>query len=301
MPDLVTRPTATEVKVRTSTDFELCYMRHQYLRRVKFNPSEEDMKPYMYIVTNLVRHTFTTYSQLFKIIGMYQEDVLNIGRIHLVSFLGLYVLSQNPKKKAEFDDTFERKNFKKPNDADYLQKNRANFSLFFKQRMEDLVRVCRQKSKNIKGQISEEYVVFFGRNRPPKNRKDILTKHRELDYHKLDFSIFKSIRKKAEISSKCDMFYFNNMWYVAIAIENNPLAMDDLINSNYNPYENRHSWKPDDLLIEMEYDNFLKDYEDKSEVKKSLILKKFVSKNKGNKKYIKEVALARKLLKKIGD
>ena len=301
MQQLIERPVAAEKKIKTSEDFELCYMRHQYLRRVKFNPSEADMYPYMYIVKNLTRHTFVTYYQLFKIVGMYKDDIVNIGRIHLVSFLGLYDLDQNAVKKAEFDDVFERKNFRKPNDADYLQKNRANFSIFLKQRMEDLVRVCRQKSRNIRGQLSEEYFVFFGRNKPPKNHREILTNHRELDFHKLDFSIFKSIRKKADISTECDTFYFNSVWYVAIPVENKSLAIDDLVNSNYNPYENDHTRKPDDLIIEKESARLYEEYESKSDIKKALILKKFVSRNKKDKNFTKEVALARRLLRRMGD
>ena len=298
MQELITRPTAADKKIKTSEDFELCYMRHQYLRRVKFNPTEDDMKPFMYIVTNLTRHTYHNFSQLFKIIGMYDEDVINIGRIHLVSFLGLYALDQNAVKKAEFEDVFERRNFKKPESADYLQKDRAIFSLFLKQRMEDLVRVCRQKARNVRGQVTEQHFVFFGRNKPPKNTRELLTRHREFEYHKLDYSIFKSIRKKADISADCNMFQFNSTWYVVVAVDQKGLAIDDLMNSNYNPYENYHTKKPDDLIMEKECERLCKGYGVKTDLKKALILRQFVSRNKNDKKLSKEVSLARKLLRK---
>ena len=90
----VTRPEPSEKKIRTSDDFELCYLRHQYFRRVKYNPTEQEMAPYMGIVANLTKNTFFTYFNLFKAVGMYQDDILNIGRVHLVSFLGLYSLEK---------------------------------------------------------------------------------------------------------------------------------------------------------------------------------------------------------------
>lgn len=301
MQEFVTRPKPSEKKIKTSEDFELCYLRHQYIRRVKFNPTEKDMDPYIYIVENLTGSTFVTYYNLFINIGMYREDVTNIGRIHLVSFLGLYSLDQNIKKRVEFDEIFERNNFKKPNEEDYLQKNRANFSMFLKQRMEDLVRVCRQKVKNVQGKLPDEYFVFFGKNKPPKKIRDLLEHHKELEYHKLDFSIFKSIRKKADISVDCNVFKLNEIWYAAIPVEQKRLTIEDFVNSEINPYANEHCKIAEDLMLEKEYQNFCYDYENKEDSRKMLILKKFVAKNKKNRQYIKEVTLARKILKRLGD
>ena len=248
----VKRPAPPKRKINTRDDFELCLLRHQYFRRAKYNPTEEEMKPYMYIVENLSKNTFFTYFNLFKSVGMYQDDVLNIGRVHLVSFLGLYSLEKMESKKKEFADNTLRYKYREATQADFDQKNRANFTLFFKQRMEDLVRVCRQKVRNIKGKNPEEFAVFCGTENPPKNPKQLLKNHLDFNYKKIDFSIFKSIRKKANVNYDSTMFKFDGLWYVAIALEQTPLEIDDFITSESNPYENFHNMRPDELYEEKE-------------------------------------------------
>jgi hypothetical protein len=243
----VNRPEASDKKIRTSDDFELCYLRHQYFRRVKYNPTEEEMSPYMKIVENMAKNTFFTYPNLFKIVGMLYEDVLNIGRVHLVSFLGLYALDKMRDKQKEWIMKFYFEHKANPEEKDYDQKNKANFTMFLKQRMEDLVRICRQKVRNIKGQPSEEYVVFCGKERPPKYPNSLLRNYEELGYKKVNFSIFKSIRKKANVDSDATAFLFGNVWYVAIALKQKNLELEDIVGSGHSPYENTHNMRPDDL------------------------------------------------------
>jgi hypothetical protein len=303
METSVNRPAAPDKKIRTSEDFELAYMRHQYFRRVKYNPTQAEMYPYMYIVSNLSKNTFFTYFNLFKAVGMYQDDVLNIGRVHLVSFLGLYALEKNKKKKAEFAEVFERKWYKEPEQKDFDQKNKANFTFFFKQRMEDLVRVCRQKVRNIKGQSSEEYQVFSSKNEPPKNGdvKILLRNYEELGYKKVDFAIFKSIRKKAGVNHDATIFKFENTWYVAIALEQKNLELEDIVGSILNPYENEHNMQPDDIYMEKESNDLSKLFNKRSAYRKKVTLRNFIAKYQFKRQYKEEIATAKKLLKSLGD
>jgi hypothetical protein len=319
--DPVIRPEASDKKIRTSDDFELCYLRHQYFRRVKYNPTVEEMQPYMKIVEHLTKNTFFTYFNLFKSVGMYHDDVLNIGRVHLVSFLGLYALDKVKDKEKEWIVKFIIKNKKDPEEKDYDQKNKANFTMFFKQRMEDLVRVCRQKARNIKGQPSEEYVIFCGKNRPPKYHKKLLKDYEELEYKKMDFPTFKSIRKKANVNSDATIFEFSGFWYVAIALEQKNLDIDDIIGSDSNPYHNEHNMQPDELYVslpingqswtsnidghpmnkvEKESEHFQKVFYKKCDYRKRVILQTFIAKNKNMVHYKEEVKTARKLLMSLG-
>lgn len=259
------------------------------------------MQPYMGIVERFSKNTFFTYANLFRVVGMYQEDVLNIGRVHLVSFLGLYSLESNDKKKEEYIDRIKRHEFRTPDQKDFDQKNKANFTMFFKQRMEDLVRVCRQKSRNIKGQSSEEHVVFCGKDGPPRYPRRLLKNYEDLGYKKICFSIFKSIRKKAKVEHDATMFEFDGSWYVAIALEQKSLDIDDIVGSESNPYENAHNMQPDDIFIEKESEGLHKMFNNKSNYRKRVTLRKFVAKNQNKSQYREEVATAKKLLKGLGE
>lgn len=301
MPELVKRPKAPKEKATTSENFEFCYLRHQYLRRAKYNPTPEEMQPYMSIVEHFSRNTFFTYYNLFKTIGMYQDDIANIGRVHLVSFLGLYALEQMKDKKKDFSEKFEKYNFKEAEEKDFIQKNKANFTLFFKQRMEDLVRVCRQKLRNVKGQSTDEYVVFSGKIAPPRNIKKLLKEYKELGYNKIEFSVFKAIRKRIDVNNDATMFHFDGLWYVAIALEQRSLTLDDLVGSEVNPYESVHHLQPDDFLEEKELERHFILFNKKSDHKKEMVLRKFIAKNKNKVQYKEEIATARKLLRSLGD
>jgi hypothetical protein len=295
------RPLPPENKINTHNDFELAYLRHQYFRRVSYNPTEGEMQPYMKIVEHFTKNTFFTYYNLFKAVGMYHDDVLNIGRVHLVSFLGLYALDKMDVKKQEFIDNTIRYKYREPDEKDFDQKNKANFTLFFKQRMEDLVRVCRQKVRNIKGKPSEEYIVFCGRTKPPKYPRTLLRNYEELDYRKIDFSVFKSIRKKIRVNHDATIFEFDGTWYVAIALEQKNLDLDDLVGSGYNPYENAHNMQPDDIFEEKESENLHQQFNKRSNYRKRVALRNFVEKNGNRAQYKEEVATAKKLLKSLGD
>ena len=294
------RPKASDKKIRTSEDFELCYLRHQYFRRVKYNPTEAEMQPYMKIVERLTKNTFLIYFNLFKSVGMYHDDILNIGRVHLVSFLGLYSLEKMEEKKKDFEDKFVRYNYRNVCPSDIDQKNKANFTMFFKQRMEDLVRVCRQKVRNIRGQPSEEYVVFSGKTKLPKHIRTLLTDHEELGYKKIDFAIFKSIRKRANVNYDATVFIFDNTYYVAIPLDRKDLELDDLVGSEYNPYQNEHYSQPDTILEEKEMGRLEKLFYKKSNYRKAATLRNFVAKNRGKCKYKEEVATAKRILKSLG-
>ena len=321
----VSRPEAATKKIRTSEDFELCFLRHQYFRRVKYNPTEAEMQPYMYIVLNLTKNTFFTYVNLFKSVGLELDDVVNIGRVHLVSFLGLYSLENNEKKKKELTLKYLVDKEREPTEAELSQKDRANFTCFFKQRMEDVVRVCRQKSRNVSGKVVEEYQVFCSANKPPRYPQKLVREYQELGYKKIDFYVFKSVRKKADVEHDALMFEFGGLWYVAIAVEQHGLEIEDVVGSEANPYTNEHNGTPDELYAELpikgipwsaalnngdeifemtkeekENDHYKHLFEERSDNRKRAVLHKFIAKNKNLVQYREEVLTARSILRTLG-
>jgi len=295
----ITRPAAPEKKINTSNDFELAYLRHQYLRRTKYNPTEEEMRPYMGITEHFSKNNYFTYVNLFRTVGIGFEDILSIGRVYLVEFLGLFALDRSEEKKKAFIDAFAWKNYKDPEEKDFADKNKAIYTLFLKQRMEDLVRVCRQKVRNIKGQNLEEFLVFAGPNKPPKFHRKLLRDHVELGYKKIDFSIFKSVRKKADVNGDATIFEFGGTWYVAIVMDQKPLSIEDIVGSDADPHQNEHNLQPEELFKEKQITSLISAYHGKSNDKKIKIIKKFIAKNRNSRHYRQEILTARKILKEL--
>lgn len=299
----VIRPIAPNSKISYKDSFELCYLRHTYLRKVDYNPTEAEMMPYMKIVTHQAKNTFYTYKNLFQMIGFIADDIINIGRIHLTAFLGLSSLEKNQKNMEDFKFIFLKKNAKDPNEADLLNKNKAIFTLELNQRMETLVRVCRQKARNIKGFPTEEFYVFYGPKRPPRNTKKLLEDHEKFQFRKLDLASFKSIKKKMKIKNNDKAFQFAGYWYVAVLLENRTLSFADFSGAGLDPYDSIHNKDPEQILFdkvnEEEFEKKKAIFEKHSDKRKEVILRGFIFKNKKNPHLQEEVGLARKYLKRL--
>ncbi len=309
--DQIIRPKAEKRKIHSKDEFELCYLRHQYLRRVTFNPSQAQMAPFMGIVTNLAKHTYFTYKNLFRLVGFDLEDVISIGKVHLVSFLGLYELSQVPKKYYEFVDIHVKNKLREPTSEDLENKNKANLTGFLKQRMEDVVRVCRQKGRNIKGMATEEFYVFYGAKKPPKDIYKLLEDHEKYGFRKLDLASFKSVSKRAKkielektdkrTRQKIEIgkaFLFSGYYHIAVPLEKRNLTLEDLSGADLDPYDSIHNKNPEELMLMEESTNSFEKqrviFEAQTDKRKEVILRRFIHKNKNNPLFKEEVALARK-------
>lgn len=299
----VERPKADQKKIRYNNQFELCYLRHQYIRKVDFNPSETEMAPYMSVVTQLAKNTYFTYQNLFRAVGFEMDDVVNIGQVHLVSFLGLFSMDKLPQKYDEFLYKHIVKNGRDPNAEDVMDKNKANLTMFLKQRMEDLVRVCRQKVRNIKGFPSEEYYAYSGPNRPPLNTLELVSNYDRYGFNKVDIAVFKTIRKRAkEIGASS--FKFNGTYYVSVKCVNQNLSISDFSGADMDPHDSIHNMSPDRIFFDREETSFWEDkrveFDGYSSMKKTRLLQSFIDQNNKKDKFKEEVKLAKHLLREIG-
>jgi len=301
--DNISRPQAEKRKIHSKNEFELCYLRHQYIRKTDSNPSLEDMKPYMSIASHMAKNTYFTYRNLFGMVGFECDDVVSIANIHLVSFLGLFSLEKMPDKYEDFVNTYHSKNFKNPNESAKLDKNRANCTLFLKQRMEDLVRICRQKARNIKGFPTEEFAFYHGVQEPPAILRELLSNNERHGYKKMDSATYKSIKKKAG-NIDGPVFKFSDVYYVAVRSEQKTLTVADFSGADLDPYDNIHNMSPDQTLAIAQsiayWEQKSEEFYSKNDSRKSIIVKNFINKNKKNPKFKQEVETARKLLERFG-
>jgi len=282
--------------------FESCYMRHQYVKRVKKMPTREEMAPYYKIVESFTRNTFYVYKSLFLMVGLDLEDVFNNGQVQLISFLGLFALEKNPKKLADFKRSYRSRNSIVCSKDNVLDKNKANFTCFLKQRLEDMVRVCRQKAKNIKGVVAEDFIVFRGTKQPPKDIEELLQDYERYGFHPLTTTAFKTIKKRMNNKQEGPVYLDGKTWYVCVPVRKKTLNLNDFACNNYNPYDNLHNMTPEEVFDRSEGS----DWEGKwlgfnavSNDERMNILKTFIVKNQGNPVFKDELKTARKFLERL--
>lgn len=300
----VERPKASEKKITYKEDFELCYLRHQYVRKAEYNPTEAEMLPYKAIISQQAKNTYFTYQNLFGSVGMECDDLISIARMHLVSYLSLFAVQNSQDKNDEFIFKHACKYGQEPGEYDYLNKNKANFTEFLKQRMEDAVRVCRQKVRNIKGFPGDEHYVYVGTKKPPKFFDLLKNDYEKYGYKKLDIAVFKTVRKRAKAFGS-SAFEFNGQWYVALHNESKNLDINDFSGAGMDPYDSIHNMSPDRIYFDRQEDIFWEqkraEFDSYQPKKRARLLKGFVSKNQNKIKFKEEVKLARKMLKEIGE
>jgi len=295
----VERPAAGVKRINCKEEFESCYLRHQYIRRAKYNPTREEMEPYNFIIEKFARNTFYTYKNLFLLVGLDLDDVTNAAQVHLISYLGLFALERNPKKLSDFKKLFKNRNSIRCSKEDLLNKNKANFTCFIKQRLEDMVRVCRQKAKNIKGLRPEEFIVFKGTKQPPKDIEDLLENHEKYEYHPVDASVFKTIKRRMKDKQEGPVYLCNELWYVCVPIRKKMLSLTDFACKNYDPYDNLHNMNPEEIYEVTQESSWEAKWlefsvlEDEDKVK---IVEDFIKENNKNPKFKEELRIARKFL-----
>lgn len=302
MSSTVSRPEGTKTKINSKNEFELCYIRHRYFRKTTKNPSDAEMAPYYPIVKKLSQKTYFTYKHLFDIIGFDLDDVIAIGRIHIVNYVGLFSLEVMPEKMQAFYRSFMIAKGDEPETKDYLDKNKANFTMFLKQRMEDVVRICRQKARNVKGINVDTFALYMGQKTPPKDILELLEVHEELGFRKIDPMSFRTAKKRS--NSRDNVFKHDGLWYVAIPLEHKNLNITDFAGADMDPYDNLHNMTPEKLVSDQHESEFwaqkAEAFKNTPENEKSKIVRAFIAKHKDDPSYEDEIKTARKLLKRIG-
>lgn len=299
------RPAAEKRKIHSKNEFELCYIRHQYFRRVKYNPTKEEMAPYRSVVRYMSSKTNYTYAMLLHTIGMTFDDVFAVGMVHLVNYLGLFEinLNKNPVKYEKFSDAVLARTGHLPTPEDILNKNKADLTLFLQQRFTDFVRICRQKAKNIKGFRVDEYVPFYGPTPPPATLSKLLEDNDAYGYRRLDNVAFKAIKKRAKAEIGVP-FEWAGSWYVAVPLQQRSMTILDLAGAGLDPYESEHNMNPEQLLSlrqdESALDNQIKVYKNSTKEDKTKVLLGFIEKHSDNPDMQEEIGIAKRFLKSMG-
>jgi hypothetical protein len=289
-------------KIHSKNDFELCYLRHKYLRRTDINPSKEDIAPYAIIIHKLSGKTYSTYNKIFYAVGLDFMDVVRISDVHLISYLGLFHIQKNPIKYKAFETKFVDRNHFLPAENDILDKNKADFTAFLKQRMEDVVRVCRQKVRNVRGSPIQPAHFYFAPEIPKARDFEIIANYEKLGLRKLDPAVFRSIKKKAKPTNPL-RFFFNGNWYISIPTNFQPLSATDFLTSDQFPRDLEHNKNPEEMLMSTEakadWGKKYKKYKKIPSQQKLSMLRFFIEANKDNSLFVNEIKTANRIVSRL--
>lgn len=275
--------------------FELCLIRHKYFRKAKCKPTPLQMSLYDKIVKHFSFRTYYTYFDIFSIVGLDKEDVLSLGYVHLVNFWSLFRIGpkKNKDKYNKFTKRYELRYNVYPDSLALDAKNKANFTIFLKQRMEDIVRICSQKAKNIKGFKVDSSMAFYSKDKFLNNLK-LPIKNNNIKY--LSASKFKTIKKRAK-SKDSNQFKWAGNWYISIPLAPRNLDKSDLINSGWNMHENEHNINPESVLVNKEnkiqFDKQLNLFQNSSNENKLNIIANFINEKANDPNFVDEISTAR--------
>jgi hypothetical protein len=141
-----------QIKKKRDVPFELVYLRHKYFRKAK-TPTTERIQPFDEMVDNIAGSIFTKNIEVFRIFGMELEDIQNIGRCHVVSFIGMQGLYENQAIMDKF--ILKHKSIygqdSMPTKHEIFKKEAYDLARFLKQRLQECANFCRNKNRNVIG------------------------------------------------------------------------------------------------------------------------------------------------------
>ena len=167
--------------------------------------------------------------------------------------------------------------------------------------MEDLVRIIRQKVRNINGMPVEEFNYYSSKNPPPAILRDLITNYEKLGFKKLDPAVYKSIRKR--VNADGPSFSMDGTNYIAVLMEPRLLTAADLVGADLDIKDTFHNLDPERAMqTEQEkkkWETRKKEFGRKRKSVKIRMLESFVKEHVGIPGFKQEVKTARKLLKAL--
>lgn len=165
-------------------------MRLNYLRRAR-PVTKEELEQYDSVVQVVFRQNYYRYKNFFDVIGYEKEDVMNLLKIHAISFIGHISILNDANKIDEFSQRFVRINNRQPTSEEMLKKAQSDCYHFLKQRIYECANISSNFSKNQK---------IGGRNFSQEEFDDLLETQKKEEEEETVFteeeSILKELRQK---------------------------------------------------------------------------------------------------------
>ena len=283
-------------------NFEMVYLRHEYLEKID-NLKSIDVSKHRALTELTARKMYNKMKYQFNRVGFQEEDIVSTTYVYLVAYLGLYSYDVNEVYFNRFIDKYKAKNGldSYPSKEEIGRVERNNIINFLRQRLYHCATLCSRKSKNIT--VGKDISVAFAKTKDTTkdiSENSLIDNYKKFNYRKVTKKELKQIKdnaKKLKLKNLQDEYGFQ---VIEVNKLDNGISTDDY-QLLFEDYECVHYQTPHKFLEQREDSNNLDIYKDKfhssSNEEKKKILSKFIKHNTDNKYMSDELKQARKMLR----
>lgn len=275
-------------------DFEMLYLRHEYLARAG-KLDQTLIKKYAGIVHTTAKIMFQRLTN-FEKVGFAEEDVVAIANIYMLSYMALYSIQNNVR---EMDNLLAKKRIDFLPESEIIRIDRNRLINFLRQRLHHCGTLCARKARNITVGSDRRGIFAETENSTSVSKELVLEDYKKYGYRKATQKEYKEAIIKAKANKESDLIDKNGFKIFKIERLNDGLSEEDYrVLSEANKGIFYHS--PDIALQMMEdelaLEGFKRKFESMKKGERNKVLSSFIDKNKGDKSLKKELRLAKRVL-----
>lgn len=243
-------------KINISDYFELAYLRHRYFRKSQ-NPSTERIQQFEEMVCNVSDYFFSKNFRDFKMVGFEKEDIRNISRVHVISFISISGLKENKDLMNKFikrhksiygEDSL-------PGDKDIFLKECYDLYIFLKQRMSELSRIVKSKNNNIRG-TSDTHHFFLGDSHIIPENDELVHNPEKYGFQRITKKYFNTLKeeckndKNLQVSNSAKKFLTKEGKVAIMIVEKSKeLTHEDIQGTDMDPRRGYFYRTPEENII----------------------------------------------------
>lgn len=285
-------------KLTYKDDFEMLYLRHEYMRRIDVKNIDTSLiEKNAGIVHTTGKIMFGKYKHVFTQVGFTQEDVIVIANIYMLYYMALYSIKTQPD---QLDKVIKRRSQSTPpSEVDRIDRNRL--INFLRQKLGHAATLSARKARDIVVGADKKGVFAATANAQDVDKELIMENPKKYGYRKITAKEFKDAQKQARLAGSKELKDAQGFLILKVETPNIGISEYDyglLTESNKGEFYN----SPDQDLENFEEEIILehrKNYFNALDQEgKVAVLNKFIDANSKNKRLRKEVRLAKKMLNK---
>lgn len=287
-------------KYNFEDDFEMLYLRHDYLNKIDKH-DEQDVIKFKPIVNRTAKLMYDKYKFNFDKVGFDLEDVQVVTSIYMLAYMGLYSLKNNEEVRTKYEKRYAKK------DVEFTEQERNriernNLINFLRQRLHHCSTLCSRKGRNIRAGVDIRRAFAETNTSKKASQEVILEQYKELGYRKVTLKELKEAKKNAKKAGIKDLFDKDGYRIIEIEILDPGIQKDDY-QAIFDSYDGEFYRTPNQRMEfdedKLEILQFKKKFESMENSDQVKILKNFIRFNYRNPMYKEEVKEARIQLKKI--